>query len=553
MQRPPLTPAEPPSPATKPWIWCVGLGLAVVALYAPVLRAGFVNWDDDRFITGNPLFQGSVWGYIRAAFTRVQFEAYHPLHLLAYLPDRLLWPTWAPGFHALNVLLFAVALAWAFLLVRRVTGPWPALAAGLLLAAHPLAVESVAWVTARKEVLGLLFAVAALYVEDHEPRGRRAALAGPLLGLAACLTKTAWVVLPVLVFAWQRYARQRALRLALRRALPYAVIGLALALPVPLIWQTSKMIPPGRPLSLPLDVLGTLGLYAGRVAWPQHLSPIYPAAPAGQMTAGLVLSTALLAMALLWRRMPLAARFAGLGFFGCLLPVSNLIPLYWRFADRYVLPALLALLFPVAALLATLARRARTPVAILILALLSAESVTTERLVAVWHDSLSLWHRATQAQPSAVFAHLKLGETTLHERRWGEASGAYLRAAQMERSSLLGPAGLFKTATLRAEAEGRLPQGTSARWQAALSRPGLNAPELSHLIDEVMASACRTCGPTLLWLGLRLFPQSDANLLARARGAAERGQVAAAWVLLSEVRDRSILDRAALHASTPAF
>ena len=71
----------------------IGAGVAVlaVALHFGALGQGFVNWDDNRFITANPLFSAGGWSYVRAALTQIQFEAYHPLHLLSYLPDRWLW------------------------------------------------------------------------------------------------------------------------------------------------------------------------------------------------------------------------------------------------------------------------------------------------------------------------------------------------------------------------------------------------------------------------------------------------------------------------------
>jgi hypothetical protein len=99
----------------------VGGGVAVLAaaLAATALGQGFVNWDDNRFITANPLFAAVGWIYVRAALTRIQFDAYHPLHLLSYLPDRWLWPQNPAGFHAVNLILFALDVFLLFRLARR--------------------------------------------------------------------------------------------------------------------------------------------------------------------------------------------------------------------------------------------------------------------------------------------------------------------------------------------------------------------------------------------------------------------------------------------------
>ena len=174
---------------------------AVLVAYFPALSAGFTNWDDDRFITNNPLFNGPVGAYVAAALTRVQFQAYHPLHLLSYLPDRLLWPGSAAGFHALNMALFALALSFGYFLLRRSVGVLPALGAMLVVGLAPLAVESVAWVVGRKDVLALLLVLAALLVEDREPRSRSSAVVAGVLAVLACLAKTSAVVFPILLFA----------------------------------------------------------------------------------------------------------------------------------------------------------------------------------------------------------------------------------------------------------------------------------------------------------------------------------------------------------------
>ena len=512
-----------------------GIVFALLAAYFPVLGAGFTNWDDDRFITKNPLFAGPIGPYVAAAFTRVQFQAYHPLHILSYLPDRLLWPQHAAGFHALNLALFALTLVLGYFLLRRSVTVLPALAAMLLFGLHPLAVESVAWVVGRKDVLALLFVFATLLVEDGEPRTRGRMVAAWGFAVLACLAKTSAVVLPVIVFAWLYFGRELLLRAALRRALPFAVIALVFALPVPFIWRANQMILPGRPLPWLLDVLGTLGVYTGRVVAPVNLSPVYPALANGQVLAGLLASAALLALVAWWRRLPQAGRFATVAFVAALLPVANITPLYYRFADRYVLIALGMLAWPVAKLLAWPA--ARKVVVVVVPVLLGIEMWATMQLVPAWHDSLALWQKATAAQPRAAYGFLKLGETLRAERRFREAAAAYVRAGEIEPASIKGPAGLLRTVGEKAEAEGRIPPGTCDLWEAVIAQPGFDAPRMERLIATLDSSECRTCAEAMLWLALRMFPQSDANLIGFANKELDRGRADTAMVYLSEVRD----------------
>jgi hypothetical protein len=513
----------------------LGILVATFVGYFPALSAGFTNWDDDRFITKNPLFQGPVASYIWAALTQVQFQAYHPLHLLSYVPDRLLWPHHPGGFHALNLALYATALALAYYLLRRTVSVVPSVAAILLVGLSPLAVEPVAWIVGRKDVLALLFLFATLLVEDREPRTRRSLVLALGLATAACLAKTSAVVLPIVLFAWLRFARERPLRETLRRCAPFAVIALVFAVPVPLIWERNQMIPSSRPLPLVLDVLGTLGIYAGRVVAPLHLSPVYPGFLPGQGIAGLVVGAALLALVLFWRNLPGAAKFAAVGFVGCLLPVANITPVYFRFADRYALLALVVLAWPVAKALAW--PRIRTLAVVVAPLLIAVELWATMQQASVWNDSLSLWQHAVAEQPRAIWAYLKLGETLREAKRYREAGAAYLQAGELDRGSVKGPAGLLRTVGEKAESEGKIPVGTCDAWESVIAKPGFDARRMSRLVDTLNKYDCRGCAAAMLWLGLRMFPQSDASLVSFAKNEIERGRKDTALFYLGEVRD----------------
>jgi hypothetical protein len=530
----------------------VAIIVAVLVAYFPALGAGFTNWDDDRFITDNPLFHGPVKAYVAAALTRVQFQAYHPLHLLSYLPDRLLWPTSAAGFHALNLALFALALALGYFLLRRSVGVLPALMAILFVGLHPLAIESVAWIVGRKDVLALLLMFATLLAEDREVRTTRSTIMAWGLAVLACLAKTSAVVLPIVLFAWLCFARAIPLREALRRCLPFALIALVFALPVPFIWKHNQMIPSGRPLPFVLDVLGTIGVYASRVIAPVDLSPVYPAMIQGQVFAGLVVAAALIALVGSWRRLPAGVKFALVAFIGCLLPVANITPLYYRFADRYALLALGALAWPVAKLLAW--QRVRKVVAVCVTLVIGIELWATMQIVPAWSDSLALWQRAAAVQPRAVYAHLKLGETYRAQKRFHEAASSYVRAGDVDPHSIKGPAGLLRTVGEREEAAGRIPAGTCETWESVIAKPGFDAQKMEALIAVLDKSDCRSCAEAMLWLALRMFPQSDASLVSFARKEIDRGRADLAMVYLSEVHDPNTpgLDEVAKRVREPS-
>lgn len=517
----------------------------LVALLAPLpylasLRGQFLDWDDDRFIAQNPLFAGPLRAYVAAAFTRIQFEAYHPLHLLSYVPDRLLWPQQPAGFHALTLALFALTAALLYGLIRRlIANEWAAVAATLLFAWHPLVVEPVAWISDRKDVLALLLVIGVLHCEDRRDDRRAFGWLSALLTALAFLTKTSTVVLPLLIFGWHRWLRQRSIATSLRRSAASAAVAVGLGVFVVLLWGRHQMTSPARPLSLPLDVLGTLATYARRVLVPVNLSPIYEPVAGYQALAGIVLAAATLLVAVAWRRVGPAARFALLMFFGALLPVSNLFPVYYRFADRYVLLALFALVPPLAIGLERLfahSPRARGIAMAAIAVVLLAEAAATARQTAVWHDSLSLWSHAARVQPRAAFAQLKLGGAQRRAGQWREATTSYLRAIDIEPRSLLGFAGLFVATGERAEAEGRLAKGTTEAW---IQRLGSGRPaETERLLADVAASGCRSCAHALTWMFLRMNPRSDDELHALARRAIEGGDAALALVFLGEARDQ---------------
>jgi tetratricopeptide (TPR) repeat protein len=204
------------------------LAACVLIAYIPALRADFI-WDDDRFLTQNPIIHAAD-GLQRFWFSTEPFD-YFPL------VSSMLWLEWrlfgeaAAGYHLVNVFLHAVSsiLIWRILKKMDIAGAFWAAA---LFALHPVNVESVAWITERKNTLCMvLFLFSVLWYLKFELRPSFPRyLASILFFLLALLSKTAVVMWPfgILLYAWWR--RGTVSGLDIKRSIPFFALSLAMGL-----------------------------------------------------------------------------------------------------------------------------------------------------------------------------------------------------------------------------------------------------------------------------------------------------------------------------------
>src|SRR5260221_4540887 len=149
----------------------------IVAIYWPVARFEFINYDDAEYVSENGRVQAGwtadnvVW-----AFQTTFFDDWHPLTWLSYMLDSEVFGLKAGGFHLENAVLHLLNSLLLFGAVRRMTGArWPSALVAALFAAHPSHVESVAWVSERKDVLSGLFWMLTLWAYGWYARRPRAA------------------------------------------------------------------------------------------------------------------------------------------------------------------------------------------------------------------------------------------------------------------------------------------------------------------------------------------------------------------------------------------
>jgi protein O-mannosyl-transferase len=255
---------------------------ATVLAYQPVWHAGFI-WDDDYYVTGNKLLTAPD-GLKQIWFSRQSPSQYFPLVYTTFRIEHSLWGLDPAGYHWVNLLLHAVNAVLVWRLLQRLGAPGAWLAAALF-ALHPVQVESVAWITERKNVLSLFFSLLAVWAWIsfvHQPRFRLwpgYALALMFYALALLSKSTACTLPAALVLVlWLKGKPINRSRLI--QVLPFVTLGLGMGL-LAMWWEryhqgTQGMLFALDPLERLLVASRALWFYAGKLVWPVHLTFSYP-------------------------------------------------------------------------------------------------------------------------------------------------------------------------------------------------------------------------------------------------------------------------------------
>lgn len=424
------------------------LAALVAAIYAPTARFGFVGFDDNRYVTGNPhVATGLTAANALWAFTTTWASNWHPLTWLSHMLDVSLFGLDAGPQHVVNAILHALDAILLFLFLRTATASAArsALVAALF-AVHPAHVESVAWIAERKDVLSTFFGLIALilYVGYARRPGWARGLGVVAAFGASLLAKPMLVTLPVLallldIWPLDRLAPGPGLLARwtplVREKLP--LFALAAASAAVTIYAQARGGATSTVAALPLaSRLGAAALaavsYLRILVWPTHLSVFYPhpaMTPSG-LPLLRVAASAVLLVALTW----IAARERGrrpyllvgwLWYLVALLPVIGLVQVGLQgMADRYTyLPSIgvfVAVVWAVpGGLLAS--RRARTASAAAVAAVILAFGVAARAQVETWRDDFTLFEHATRAVPGAWLAWKNLG---VEQFRRGEIDAA---------------------------------------------------------------------------------------------------------------------------------
>ncbi len=451
----------------------VFLTVAVLAAYGQVHGYGFVDYDDPWIVSENPhLRDGLTVKAIVWAFTDSRYDWWHPLTWLSHLVDIQLFGMNPGPHHLTNLVLHLTNALMLFYVVQRMTrGFWSSFFVAALFALHPLHVESVAWVTERKDVLSTLFWILTMlaycfYVERPGIVRYLLALLAFLLGLMAKpMLVTVPFVLLLLDFwplkrttllesgnagspaegprAGRNWGNSNLTRLILEKV-PFLVFAVVSTV-VTIIGQQRvggmaevSAFPMGTRIA---NALCSYVAYLAKTIWPSHLAVFYPFP--SSFPAWKVMGAALLLLGItvwvVWACRKYPYLLVGwLWYLGTLLPVIGLIQVGDRaMADRFTYVPLVGVFVMVAwGLPEVLARWKQKKVLLGTAAGIAIAASTAATWVQVrhWKDTSSLFEHALAVTKDNHIAHINLGIALASKGKAAEAISHYREALRIKPS-----------------------------------------------------------------------------------------------------------------------
>jgi len=400
------------------------LFVATILVYSQVNSFAFLTFDDNSGLLGNPhVREGISWSGIVWAFTTAYASNWFPLTWLSHMVDFQLFGL-DPGWHHLtNVLIHAISSMLLFALLRRMTGRvWESAFVAFVFALHPLHVESVAWISERKDVLFAFFwfLTTWLYLDFVEQRTLKKYLFMVLAFCLGLMSKQMIVTLPFTLLLLDLWPLKRGgMRTLVLEKVPLVALSIAASFITVLAQKKGGAVQTlaATPLAArATNALMAYVIYIANFIWPTGLAFFYPYPsrwPAGYVLfAGLALAAMSVVVVLAFRVRP----YLAVGWFWyvvTLAPVIGLIQVgHQSRADRYTYVPLIGISIMVAWAAAEAFEgwpRAKTAFTGVALAVCAGWMLVTWVQIKYWKDSAALYTRAIAVTDANYLAHLNLG------------------------------------------------------------------------------------------------------------------------------------------------
>src|SRR6267378_2161587 len=453
------------------YLLLTGLSLAV---FSRTIRYDFVNFDDDMYVYNVPAIQaGPTLKGIVAAFTSPHARNWHPLTTLSHMLDCRLYGLNAGGHHATNVLLHSIAALLLFHMLRQMTGAlWKSAIVAALFAVHPLHVESVAWVSERKDVLSAVFFFLMLdaYVRYTRSASIKRYVLVTALFVAGLMSKPMLVTAPIVLLGldyWplrrfdqvartrgkakirQSGNRRRIIQHLFLEKVPWLILSVGAGIATFALQKRAAGSIPALPfLWRAQNAVMSYVIYAWKTLWPTRLAVFYPhpddTLATWQVALAIAFLLAITYTAIVWRHKRPYLFTGWFWYLVMLVPVIGLIQVGEQgHADRYTyLPSIGLFLIAVWAVGDVAAvgqvglwRGVATAGAVVVVAALACTAFTQ---TSYWRNSETLWTHTLAVTTDNDVAHNNLGYLCVDRGELDKAM-SHFEAASKIRSGKLDP------------------------------------------------------------------------------------------------------------------
>ena len=433
-----------------------GVAVIVLAAHWPALSARALSFDDNQYLTENPLVQNPSASSARRFLSEVLEPStvrgyYQPLAMISLMLDTAMGGsvTELRPYHRTSLVLHVANTVLVIVLLYMLFGqPWVAALVGLLFGVHPMTVEVIPWVGERKTVLTTFFSLSCLvlYVRFTRTGGWRSYVGSMVTYVLALMSKPTSTALPLLMLLWDYWPIGRLSRRTLLEKVPFFVVaGVSAVITYVSQARTAAVATPARysPMVIPLTLCHNVVFYLYKIVWPAKLSSHYPYPEPFDLSQPMVLAgvigTAVLSPVLLiswrWTR---ALVVGWVCFFVAIFPTMGVIGFTHSIAsDKYAYLPSIGLLLPLAWFLRRgweaigrypRALYAQAGAGAVVMVLVGLEILGTRRYLVEWRDTERLFRYMLNLAPNARILHFGLAEA-LRLRAPSERSTALLAEA----------------------------------------------------------------------------------------------------------------------------
>lgn len=410
--------------------------LVVWIVYSPLLKAGFINWDDPSYILYNPLIKKFSLESLKFYFSNYFLANYHPLTLTVYSAIGSVFGESAKAFHSLNLLIHLANT----LLVYKIAGKihhqykWMPLLAALLFAVHSMHLESVAWISELKDQLYtffLLLAILLYQIRETHPKKLMIYMFCLLSFIFSLLSKGQAVILPVFLLLFDYLNNKKFNKKLILEKLPFFMLSIAFGV-IAILAQQDAVNEAGIPvIHQVIFRFYAFFLYLLKALLPLNLSGFHEFPYSSGNIPFYVYTSPLAGIAAIYLLYRLRSNrqlvFGGLFFILSLLPIL-LIPVGKSFiAERYTYIPYIGLFLILAGIpdkdwFPGIKSNHRTSLKLIAPILIFASLFITNSRASVWNDSYSFWTDVRRSYPNSTIALEHLAMYNYYEKEDIEAA-----------------------------------------------------------------------------------------------------------------------------------